>query len=686
MRRLLATALLATIPLSAHSAPDMNAKAFTPRDLVMLDRVSDPRLSPDAQRVAYTQRSTDFEANKGVNQIWLLELAGGKPRALSSSGSNSSPRWSADGKSLYFLSTRSGSSQVWRLDLSGGEAQPVTQLPLDVNSFVLAPDGKGLTFAVDVFIDCKNDLACSKTRFDTQAASKASGRLYERLFIRHWDSWANGARSQLFTARFNADGRIGTPLWVSQDIDGDVPSKPFGDDGEYAYSPDAKNLVFAARIAGRTEAWSTNLDLYWVPADASKKPVNLTPANLATDTGPVFSPDGRYLAYRAMKRAGFESDRYAIMLRDLHSGALREVAPDWDRSAEGLQFSADGKTLYTHADDLGQHRVFAVDVASGAVKALTGDGHVGGFDVVANTLVYAYDTLNAPADLYALNLAAGEAPRRLSQANAERLKRIRFGEFEQFRFAGWNGETVYGHVMKPWNFEPGKKYPVALIVHGGPQGSMGNDWHYRWNPAVFAGMGYAVVFIDFHGSTGYGQAFTDSISRDWGGKPLEDLQKGWAHVLKSYDFIDGTRAAALGASYGGFMMNWIAGNWPDAFRCIVNHDGVFDSRMMYYATDELWFDEWEHGVPHYVDPSVYEKFNPANHVAQWKTPMLVIHSEKDYRVNVEQGIAAFTALQRRGIASQMLVFPDENHWVLKPQNSLQWHETVQAWLKRWIGN
>ncbi|WP_043114368.1 alpha/beta hydrolase family protein [Solimonas soli] len=687
MSRLLAGALLATMSLSTVAAPSMKPQPITARDLVMLERVSDPRLSPDGKQLAYTLRTTDYEANKGITQIWLMDLATRQARALTSGRiSNDTPRWSADGRSLYFLSARGGSQQIWRLPMQGGEARQVSDLPLEVNNFVLSPDGQRIAFSLDVFTEDKGDIAASKKKFDALAAQKNTGMLFDKLFVRHWDTWSNGSRSQLFAARVGADGTLGATTLLSRDIDGDVPSKPFGDDSEYTFSPDGKTVVFTARIAGRSEAWSTNLDLWQVPADGSARPVNLTASNEATDIGPVYSPDGRYLAYRAMKRPTFEADRLAIMLRDLKTGSVREVAPNWDRSADALAFSADGKTLYTHADDLGQHRLFAIDVAGGAVRALSGDGHVSGFDVSGDTLVYALDSLNAPADFYRADPANGAKPLQLTQVNAERLKNVQFGAYEQFKFAGWNQETVHGYVMKPWNYKAGRKYPVAFIVHGGPQGSMANDWHYRWNPAVFAGMGYAVVFIDFHGSTGYGQAFTDAISRDWGGKPLEDLQKGWAYALKTYDFLDGTKAAALGASYGGYMMNWIAGNWPDAFKCIVNHDGVFDARTMYYSTEELWFDEWEHGAPYFVNPQAYEQSNPVNFVQNWKTPMLIVHSEKDYRIPVEQGIAAFTALQRRGIPSQLLVFPDENHWVLKPQNSVQWHDTVQAWLQRWIGD
>ena len=679
-KTLLAASLLAATATTAMSA---SPRPVTVHDLVRMERVSDPRLSPDGSMVAYTLRETDYEANKGKRNLWTVRADGrDPPRQVthSASGNSDTPRWSPDGKWIYFLSSRSGTQQVWRLYGQGGDALPVTNLPLDVGSFVLSPDGTRLLLSLEVFPDC-SDLACSKKKFDELAARKNSGTLHERLFMRHWDTWKNGSRNQLFIASLGADGKVvGEPSLLSKGIDGDVPSKPFGDDSEFSFSPDSQRVVFTARIAGQTEAWSTNLDLWLVPADGSAKPKNLTAANPALDTQPVFSPDGSKLYYRAMKRPGFEADRLALMELTLASGQAREVAAGWDRSLDTFSISADSKTAYGFADDLGHRPLFSIDIASGTVTRLTETGSVGGFSVSGSTIVYVRNDLVTPDHLYRLGSTTA-----LTAHNAKVLAETQRGEFEQFSFKGAQDDTVYGYVMKPWNYKAGKKYPVAFIVHGGPQGSMGNLWHYRWNPAVFSGMGYAVVFIDFHGSTGYGQKFTDAISGDWGGKPLEDLQKGWAHALKTYSFLDGNKAAALGASYGGYMMNWIAGNWPDGFRAIVNHDGIFDNRSMAYTTEELWFDEWEMGGTPFDAPANYEKHNPVNHVKNWKTPMLVIHGEKDYRVPPEQGIATFTALQRRGIPSQFLVFPDENHWVLKPQNSVQWHETVKAWLDRWLG-
>lgn len=673
-------ALAALAPPTLAAKPVESAKPFTYNELVRFERVSDPTVSADGRTVAYTLRETDYEANKAKRSIWIVPADGSAPaRRVTGGGNASDARFGSDG-ALYFLSARSGSQQVWRLALSGGEATQVTSLPLDVGAFALSPTGDRIAVALEVFPDAAT-LDDTKKRLDAAEKNPSAGMAFDRLFIRHWDTWKNGTRNQLFTLKLQQGVASTTPVWVTKGLDGDAPTKPFGGSEEFSFSPDGNSLFFTLREAGKTEAWSTNLDVWQVPADGSAKPVNLTADNDAMDTGPVVSPDGKTLAWRAMKRPGFEADRFAVKLRDLASGTTRELAADWDRSANSLTWSADGKTLYTHADDIGQSKVFSIDVGSGKVKALTDEGTVAGYVLTQKGLVVAYNTLSLPTDLYRVERGNLKP---LTRHNAEALAGLKFGEYEQFDFKGWNDETVYGYVVKPVNFTKGRKYPVAFIVHGGPQGSMGNDFHYRWNPQTYAGAGYAVVFIDFHGSTGYGQAFTDSISGDWGGKPFEDLQKGWAHALKKYDFLDGTKAAALGASYGGYMMNWIAGSWPDAFKAIVNHCGIFDNRSMGYSTEELWFDEWEHKGTQYDAPAAYEKHNPVNLVKNWKTPTLVIHGAKDFRVPLEQGIATFTALQRRGIPSEMLVFPDENHWVLKPQNSVQWHQAVERWLGQWL--
>ncbi len=663
---------------------------FNVRDLVMLDRVSDPQFSPDGKRVVFQVRETDFAENKGVTGIWLLDLSdrSPSPEKIASTYVASSPRWSPDGKEIYFLGKpKNGKTTgVYRFHLEGNETQTpesLTPYKVDVDNFKLSPDGKKLLLAIDIDPECAVNL-CSDQQPD--ATSKASGKLFDKLFVRHWDTWADGKRSVLFITDVNPEATktsmVRAPKMLTKGIDGDVPSKPFGDESEYAFSPDGSTVYFDVRIAGRTEPWSTNYDIYTVPADGSGAPRNLTASNPAWDASPLPSADGKTLYYLAMKRPGFEADRFGIMALDLASGKTREIDPQWDHSASGLTLSKNGKTLYATTDDNGDHALFAIDIASGKATRVSGPGQVEGYSVSGDQVIAAISTLKTPADLFRLG-ARGKTPTQLTHFNQDRLERAQMGDYEFFTFKGAEDATVQGYVVKPANFDPAKKYPVAFIIHGGPQGAMTNEFHYRWNPQTYAGDGFAVVTVNFHGSTGYGQKFTDSISQDWGDKPLIDLQKGWAAALEKYTFLDGNRACALGASYGGYMIYWMAGNWQQPWKCMVDHDGVFDNRMMAYSTEELWFSEWENGGTQWDHPENYEKYNPIDHVKDWSVPMLVIHSANDYRIPLEQGLAAFTALQRRGIASEFLEFPDENHWVLKPQNSVLWHDTVNKWLHQW---
>ncbi len=683
IRAALAVLLGAGLSLGAMSAP-VDARPFSYEDLISLNRVSDPQVSPDGRHVAYAVRATDLANNRGVVSIWLADLNGSaEPRRLAiSDGGASHARWSSDGH-LYFISSRSGRAQVWRSSAAGTDPVQVTDLPVGVQTFRISPDGRRIAVGLAVFPDCET-LDCTTERDTAQAARPTSGQVYDQLFVRHWDVWKDGKRNHVFVQSIGADGRAtGEPQWATRGFDGDVPSRPFGGEEDFIFTPDSQGIVFSGREAGRTEPWSTNFDLFLQPLSGGERQ-NLTADNPARDAGPAFSPDGRYLAYRAMSRPGFESDRYRIMVRDMRTGAVREVAADWDRSAGALRWSRDGRQLFVTAQDVGQTRLFSIDVSNGQVVPITGPGQVSGFDLTPSGFVFAHDQLDRPADLFVKTYRGREMPRQITSHNAAELAGVEFGEYEQFTFSGWNGGTVHGYVVRPANYVEGQRYPVAFLIHGGPQGSFGNFFHYRWNAQTYAGRGYAVVMIDFHGSTGYGQAFTDAISGHWADRPLEDLQRGWAHALSTYDFLDGDRACALGASYGGYMVNWIAGNWGEPWRCLVNHDGVFDTRFMGYSTEELWFTEWEFGGTPWENPEGYERFNPVNHVGNWTTPMLVIQGGLDFRVPTDQSIGAFTALQRRGIESRFLYFPDENHWVLRPQNSLQWHGEVMGWLDRYL--
>ncbi len=618
--RLIALSLLAAcvFPTPIFPAPAAGpaaeaAQPFTVQDLVRLERISEPSVAPDGKRIAYTLRTTDMESNKGRTAIWLLDTRkrNAQPERMTDVAATAgSAEWSADGNSLYYLSNRSGSNQVWRVRARGDaprdDAVQVTHLPLDVNSFRVAPKGDRILVSLEVFIDCP-DLDCTKQRLETAAHFAARGVLYDKLFVRHWDAWSDGRRSQLFGLALDDAGLAnGTPLLLSAGIDGDVPGKPFGGREDFAFSPDGREVAFSVRAVSIGEPWSTNFDIYLVAADGGGTPQNLTADNPAWDGQPAFSPDGSQLAYVAMERAGFEADRFHLVLLNLKSGRKLPLTQNWDRSISSFAWSPNGKTLIATTDHLGQHPLWAIDAVTGRTSAITGDGDVEAFVVGQQQVFYTQSSLGAPANLYAVGFAGGK-PRSLTHLNEAVLAHRTMSTYEQFNFAGWNDENVFGYVMKPADFRRDKQYPVALVVHGGPQGSLANLWHWRWNAQTFAGAGYAVVLIDFHGSTGYGQAFTDSISGDWGGKPLEDLKRGLAAAIKQYPWLDGDRVCALGGSYGAYMMNWIAGQWSDRFKCLVSHDGIFDNRSMYYSTEELWFPEWDNGGPEYVNPAGYSK-------------------------------------------------------------------------------
>ena len=674
--------LVLSVSLAALSAaPTDQTHPFSIQDMLAMDRLSDPQVSPDGKRIVFVLRETDLEADKGRTDLWLVSADGTDLRPLTSHHQgDSNPRWGPEGKSVFLISTRSESAQVWNIRIDGGEAQQVTDLPLDVANLLVSPNGKHIAFTMEVFPDCKT-VTDTKDKLDEIEQRKTSGRIYDRIFVRHWDTWKDGRRSHLFVM----PSAGGDPIDVMQGMDADTPSKPFGGPEEITFTPDSKGLIFSARDAGRAEPWSTDFDLYLSPVDGSEPPTCLTEENQAWDTNPVFSPDGRTLAYLAMARPRYESDRFRIVLRRWPDGKQRVLTENWDRSPSSFCFSEDGKTIYATATNVGQKSLFAINVKTGAVRTIVKQGRISSPGIAAGRIIFALNNLRSPVELYSVK-PDGSNVRKITNINAEKIAAARMGEYEQFTFAGWNDETVYCYIVKPVDFDPAKKYPVAFLIHGGPQGSFGNSFHYRWNPQAYAGAGYAAVMVDFHGSTGYGKAFTDSIRGDWGGKPLDDLQKGLAAALKRYPWMDGDRIGALGASFGGYMINWIAGNWPDRFRCLVNHDGNIDERMAYFDTEELWFPEWDHiGTP-WDNPAGYEKHNPVNFVKNWKTPMLVIHGALDFRVADTQGIGTFNALQRLGITSKLLYFPDENHWVLKPNNSILWHETVLNWLDHWLKN
>lgn len=688
-----------TLPLAALAialaspAHAQQAAPFSPQDLVTLNRLGGTAVSPDGAMVAYVLTSTDPVSYKRTPALWVRPTRKGEPRTVDIGGSVSDPVFAPDG-TLYVLSDRkvgdAERTQVWKVDPASGVMTQVTAFATDVSGFELSPDGKRIAVWGDIARTCAT-FGCDSDG-NTALPGPGSGRHYKdgTGFVRHWDQWETpGNYSRIFAFDLGMDGKV-SANGVALDgpvgtLTGDSPGKPFGGAEDVAWSADSKSVFFVARQADRNEPTSTNLDIWQSKLDGTA-PANLTEANKGTDNTPAPSPDGRWLAWAAMARPGYEADRLVVQLLDLKTGERRALTQAWDRSVASLTWTLDSKALIATAEDVLDAPAFRIDPVSGKVIRLVlnpkREGHIANVVPLKDgRLLYTRDSLDAPAELYIGK--PGRAGARLTDIATTALADRAPVTTQRFSFKGADGDTVWGQITKP-TWVKGK-LPSILYVHGGPQGSYNDSWSNRWNPRVWASQGYAIVSVDFHGSTGYGQAFTDAINKQWGGKPLEDLQKGFAAATALDPQIDGDNACAAGASYGGYMMNWIAGVWPDRFKCLVQHDGVFDARGMAYETEELWFDEWEHGGrPYYEAPEEFEKWNPVNHVAKWKTPMLVITSEKDFRIPYTQGLAAFAALQRRGIPSELLVFPDENHWVLKGKNSLQWHQTTFDWLARWL--
>jgi dipeptidyl aminopeptidase/acylaminoacyl peptidase len=672
------TSLLLAAAAAALASSPLSARPMTAKDMQSMHRLGAPEVSRDGRYAVFAVSDTDWAKNKRVNTLHLLDLtkAGAAPVAIKEAEKGHDAVFGPDG-ALWFLMPAGDQDQLFRMTIGRAPVQ-VSSFKGDIGGFKLAPSGDRVVVWADRDLRCA-DLDCAGL---PEKAATGSGRTYDQLFIRHWDSWAEpGVRSRLFGFAVTGGKLAGKGLPLTGKLVGDTPSKPFGGGEEIAFSPDGRIVYFALREAGRIEPLSTNLDIFSVPSDGSAAPVNLTAPNKATDTLPAVSPDGKTLAYVAMARPGYESDRQVLMLRDLASGRVRALTQGWDRSVGSIEWAKDGRSLLVTADDTLEHPVFRVDAASGKVTRLTRDGHFDNVHALANGGVIAtMNSIMAPDDLYRLDGRGGAV--KLTNLNGALLSELDPVTFQKFSFKGANNDTVWGFTLKP---VMNRTLPILLLVHGGPQGSLPNAWSYRWNPRVFSGPGYGIVSVDFHGSTGYGQAFTDSINRNWGGWPLEDLKLGLAYATAHDPQLEANNACAAGGSYGGYMMNWIEGNWPDRFKCIIQHDGVFDARAMAYETEELWFDEWEHGgKAYYEDPAAFEKWNPVNHVTAWKTPQLVITSEKDFRIPYTQGIAAFTALQRRDIPSRLLIYPDENHWVLKPKNSVQWYDEVFGWMGRYL--
>lgn len=656
-------------------APAAEGRPFTATDLATMDRVVDARIAPDGSRVAYVVRSIDPATDKPVTTIRLLPpgaKSAGRGEDIRVVGA-ADPSWSDDGRTLFFLAPDGGGvRQVWRTG-SDGPPEQLTALPLGIQAYRVAPGGRLAVVSVRGFPDCRS-IACIVQR--AAAEAPVPGRLYTSLDVRFYDSWGDGRRNGLYAVRLDgaSDG-----IALTQGFDTDVPSRPSGDETAFVISPGGDRLIFSARPSGVSQNASAVQRLYTVPLAGDAAPRELLPNLAGSHSDPTFSPDGRTLAFLDKAGAASDGDHPRLRLLDLETGSVRQIARTFDRAATEIAWSSDGKSLYGVADDNGQQRIFRFDPRRDDAAALTGDGSSYRVTAGGGRIAYLHSSFAAPAQVH---LAGRDGP--LTDVGLAGLADVPMAPTTSFSFAGWNGETVQGFVTAPVAVEPGRKYPVIFLIHGGPHSNYPNEWSYLRNPQVWASRGYATVMINFHGSTGFGQAFADSILGHRGDRPLEDLQKGWGAALAKFPFLDEGRACAMGSSFGGYMVDWIAGAWNEPWRCLVSHAGTFDMRALSYSGDILWHNDRQLGgsLP-WEAPEAAEKHNPVNLVARWKKPILITHGGRDYRVPFDQGLAAFTAAQRLGIPSELLYFPEENHLVSGREAMIQWYDVVNAWLDRW---
>jgi len=670
--------LAALLTLMSAALPVRAAHSFHVEDMQHLSRVSSPKLSPDGKWVAFVTSRPDIAKNKSVKNIWIVPASGGDPQQLTfaEQGSNDSPRWSPDSHYLYFLSSRvEDKPQIFRLAITGGEAKRVTDAPTGVAAYILSPDGKAIAFTARVFPAC-TDMACNEKAEKQRSENPVKVRVITEIPFRRWDEWVDGKRNHLFV--MSAEGGAATDT-----TPGDVDSPSWTEDGteEVAFSPDSKEICFS-RFVGN-EALTGNSNLFVMPANGGVPKAITT--NKATDRTPLYSPDGRYIAYSATLRPMQESDLVRLFIYDRSTGERRNLTEALDRSIDSYVWAPDSRSLILTFEDHGQEPLARLDIATMKVTPLVTSGTISDPSVSrdGSFLVFGKMDLSHPVDVYRLSLNGSVgAPTPLTAMNSENVKDIEFGEVSSFTFPGWHGEAIQAWKVLPPGFDPTKKYPLLLLMHGGPENSWLNLFHYRWNGQLFAAAGYVVIMPNFHGSSGFGLKFMDAIKGQWGGAPYEDQMKAVDTAL-TWPYVDTTRVAAAGASYGGYMANWVEGH-TDRFRAIVSHDGLYDLTTMFYSSDFAGGIMQEFKGTPWENPKALIDQAPASYAANFKTPMLIVHGANDYRVDQSQGFAMFQVLQAEHVPSKLLFFEEENHWVLKPADSILWYHTVLDWLDQWV--
>jgi dipeptidyl aminopeptidase/acylaminoacyl peptidase len=719
-------ALILTLATSVLAQTPSQKRPFTFEDMMKLKRVGAPVPSPDGKWVVFDCIDVDLEANTRISHLWIVPASGGGSQRLNPTPNHEErPRFSPDGKRLIWTSKATDPTQIWMCDFDSGSGvlvgkpHQVTEISTGADGGIWSPDGKNIVFVSAVYPDCKDD-ACNKQRDEELKKSKVKAKIFTRLFYRHWTAFTEFKRSHLFVVNVeqasglqSPDSQAGDSRYsTARDLtpgDHDVPPFSLGGQDMYAISPDGQEVAYTSNI-DEVEATSTNDEIFTVPINVGQasglsssdsqaggsrysKPKKIS-TSPGADTTPLYSPDGKYLAWRSQARAGFEADKWRLLVQDRQSGKTRDLAEKFEHSAGSFVWFRDSTAILCSAEVSGDSPVFCIPLDSSKEIDLPPWAGLADDLVVSadgGALFISWAFITSPAEIARVDISALNKnaptwvpfPSAVTHMNDALLSQIDMQQLESFKFKGANNDDVQGFMMTPPGLDPEKKYPLKFLIHGGPQGAWGNEWTYRWNAELFAATGnYVVVMINFHGSTGYGQKFTDSISGDWGGKPFVDLMKGLDYVEKTYPFIDKNREAALGASYGGYMANWILGH-TNRFKCIVSHDGMFNTESAYGTTEELWFPEWEFKGPPWRNRELYQKFSPHMFADKFKTPTLVIHGQNDYRLDVSEGFQLFTTLQRLKIPSKFLYFPDEGHWVLKPQNSRLWYKTVNDWVDQW---
>jgi dipeptidyl aminopeptidase/acylaminoacyl peptidase len=661
----------------AAIATAQETRRFTVEDLLKVRRVGDPQVSPDGKHVAFTIGDVNYDLNKVITQIYVTSIGGGDMKQLTNgAASSTTPRWSPDGKTIAFVT----GGQIWTMESDGDNKNKVTKISTSAAAPVWSPDGKWIAFTSEVYPDCSDD-DCNKKKDEAAENSKVKAHITTRLLFRHWDEWRDVKRTHVFVV----SSKGGTTRDLTP---GDFDSPPYAAASgvDFAFSPDSKELAYV-RNPDKVEAVSTNSDIYVVPLSGGAAK-NITVSNRGYDVGPIYTRDGKSIIYRSQATAGFEADRWRLMSYNRVTGVSTEIAKKFDLQVEEIALSPDGNYAYFVAGERGRLPVFRVPLGGAEPQKMVPNVSASGLQITPDgkSLVFAHSTMAMPAEIFRADIDEGTTTP-LTTANNSLMAPFGLRKAEEVEWTGALGKKIHGFIVKPPDFDPNKKYPLAVIIHGGPQSAFNDSWGYRWNPQVWVNNGYIAFLPNPRGSTGYGQQFVNEISADWGGKAYTDIMNGVADVLRRNSFIDKHRVGAAGASYGGYMINWIEGHNTDPrfrFKVLVSHDGVYNLESMYGATEELWFTDWEFKGTPWTNPMMYARWSPSKFVKNFKTPILIIHGELDYRVPFGEGLQLFTAAQRMGVDSKLLVFPDEGHWVLKPQNSQLWYHTVLDWMDKYL--